>query len=131
MITNHTPSLEAVIRDYLEQKDKSIVYGKKRLESEKEYNRLLTKYEGEAKHYSLEHADKIYKAYHEMLANGEQAKNAQELFMAAEEKLKEAGRILFEATINAEIAMTPPINGEATGKKSVRIAYNNGQVIVS
>ena len=75
-----TSSLESIIKDYLEQKQRSINFGKKRLESEKEYNRLLTKYDGEAKHYSLDHADKIYKAYHEMIANGDEASSAQELF---------------------------------------------------
>jgi hypothetical protein len=123
-------SVENIIKDYLENKEKSALYGKKRLDSEKEYNKLLTKYNGEAKHYSLDQADKIYKAYLEMLANGEESSLAQARFAEAEEKLREVGRILFEATITAEISIGPA-GGELPTRRSVRVDYHNGQVVVS
>lgn len=123
-------TIESLIRDYIEQKEKSMFYGKKRLDAEKEYNRLLTNYDGEAKHYSLEQADKIYKAYLEMIANGEESSQASARFEEAAEKLREVGQILFEATINAQIVMKP-VNGDAAATRSVRVTYNNGQVIVS
>ena len=117
-------SVENIIKDYLEHKERSIFYGKKRLDAEKEYNKLLTTYNGEAKHYSLDQADRIYKAYLSMSDNAEQSAQAQEKFIEAEEKLKEVGRILFEATITAEIGESPAI-------RSVRVDYHNGQVVVS
>ena len=122
--------IESLIKNYIEQKEKSFHYGKKRIDAEKEYNRLLTKYSGEAKNYSLDHADKIYTAYLEMTANTEEAKKAQTNFAEAEQKLNEIGEILFEATINAEIAMTP-VNGGLPAIRPVTVSYNNGQVIVS
>jgi hypothetical protein len=123
-------TIENIIREYLESKEKSIVYGKKRLDSEKEYNRLLTKYDGEAKHYSLDQADLIYKTYLEMIANGRESELAQARFVEAEDKLREVGQILFEATINARISM-PHSNGEIPESRSVTVTYNNGQPVVS
>lgn len=129
-MTQSGPTIENIIREYLESKEKSIVYGKKRLDSEKEYNRLLTKYDGEAKHYSLDQADLIYKTYREMIANGQESELAQARFTEAEEKLREVGQILFEATINARISM-PLSNGEISESRSVTVSYNNGQPVVS
>jgi hypothetical protein len=127
---NHFPGLESIIKEYIEHKEKSSFYGRKRLDSEKEYNKLLTKYDGEAKHYSLDQADSIYKAYLEMIANGEESSLAQAKFAEAEEKLREIGQILFEATINAEILLGPS-NGEMPVKRAVTVQYHNGQVVVS
>jgi hypothetical protein len=122
--------VETIIRNYIEQKEKSYSYGKKRMDAEKEYNRLLTKYNGESKTYSLEQANRIYKAYQDMIAFGEESGIAQSKFMEAEENLRELGRILFQATITAEIPTTP-VNGEAPGIREVTISYDNGAVIVS
>ncbi|MEO5564091.1 MAG: hypothetical protein ABIR18_11665 [Chitinophagaceae bacterium] len=130
MMANHSNSIESIIKDYLEHKEKSAVHGKKRLDAEKEYNKLLTKYNGEAKHYSLDQADSIYKAYLEMIANGEKSSLAQAKFTEAEEKLREVGKILFEATISAEIVLGPT-NGEMPSTRSVRVDYHNGNVVVS
>ena len=123
-------TIETIIKDYLEHKQKSFVYGKKSVDAEKEYNRLLTKYNGESKTYSLEQANRIYKAYHDMRAYGEEAKIAQASFMEAEERLREAGEILFNASITAEIPITP-VNGETPGIREVTVAFDNGSVIVS
>jgi hypothetical protein len=123
-------TIEQLIRDYIEQKEKSMYYGKKRLDAEKEYNKLLTHYDGEAKHYTLEQADKIYKAWLEMIANGEESSQAKARFDEVAEKLREVGQILFESTINARITMKP-INGEAAATRDVRVTYVNGQVVVS
>lgn len=122
--------VENIIRNYIEQKEKSFTYGKKRMDAEKEYNRLLTKYNGESKTYSLEQANRIYKAYQDMIVFGEESTVAQSKFLEAEESLRELGRILFQATITAEIPTTP-VNGEAPGIREVTISYDNGAVIVS
>jgi len=130
MIASAVSGIESMIKDYIEHKERSMIYGKKRLDSEKEYNKLLTKYNGEAKHYSLEQADSIYKAYLEMIANGEESELAKARFAEAEEKLNKVGQILFEATINAEI-MINPNNGEGPSVRPVTVKYYNGQVSVS
>lgn len=122
--------VETIIRNYIEQKERSYTYGKKRMDAEKEYNRLLTKYNGESKTYSLEQANRIYKAYQDMIAFGEESSVAQARFIEAEENLRELGRILFQATITAEIPTTP-VNGETPGIREVTISYDNGAVIVS
>jgi hypothetical protein len=129
---NTTPvlTIETIIKEYLEHKERSFVYGKKRVDAEKEYNKLLTKYNGESKTYSLEQANRIYKAYHDMIAYGDEATIAHARFMEAEERLREAGHILFEASITAEIPITP-VNGEAPGIREVTVAFDNGSVIVS
>ncbi len=122
--------IENIIKDYIEYKERSIRCAKKRNDLEKEYNKQLTMYHEEAKNYSLEQADKIYAVYQEMIVCAEEAKSAAANFNEAEEKLKELGAILFEATINAEISM-PALNGEAGIKRRVRVAYYSGQVVVS
>ena len=129
MIQNKA-SVETIIRDYIEHKEKSVLFGKKKLDAEKEYNKLLTSYNGEAKQYSLDQADRIFKAYLSMADNAEQAANAQIKFSEAEESLKEVGRILFDATIIAEIDLSS-INNETPAKKRVRVDYHNGEVVVS
>ena len=130
MHTTSNPGIESVIRDYIENRERFLFYGKKRMDAEKEYNRLLTKYNGEEKLYTLDHANSIYQAYCDMIAYGEQASQAQNNFMLSEERLREIGQILFEATITADIAMTPAINGGSPVSRMVRVVYNNGQVIV-
>ena len=130
MTSQYTPGIETIIKEYLEFKEKSILLGKKRLDLEKEYNRLLTKYDGNEKQYTLDHADKIYKTYLEMMAHGQQSESARTRFSEAEEKLREVGQILFEATINANISMDH-FDGQAPDTRSVTISYNNGQPIVS
>ena len=130
MTNPQVPGIESIIRDYIDQREKSFYYGKKKLDAEKEYNKLLTKYDGEEKHYRIENANAIYRAYHDMISFGHESEKAQNSFQETEEKLKEIGRILFEATITADIAMTPGINGSNPGIRSVRVTYNNGQVMV-
>lgn len=104
-------SVENIIKEYLEHKESSIRFGKKRMDAEKEYNKLLTKYNGESKNYSLQQADSIYKAYMDMISFGQESEKAEKIFLEAEHKLREVGEILFEATITAEIPVTPSING--------------------
>src|SRR5688572_15325716 len=126
MISNPVTGIENIIRDYIEHRDQSLFYGKKKIDAEKEYNKLLTKYDEGEKQYSLQHANNIYKAYCDMISFGEESVRAEGLFQRSEEKLKEIGRILFEATISAEIPMTPPLNGEKGITRAVIITYNNG-----
>lgn len=122
-------SVETIIKEYIEQREKSQFYGKKKLDSEKEYNKLLAKFNGQENNYSLDQANTIYKAYQDMIINGEQSTIAQARFVEAEEKLIEVGRILFEATIDAEIEVSS-MRGEAS-RQAVRVDYRNGSVIVS
>lgn len=130
MSANSISAIEMIIRDYIEQKEKYLLYGKKKIDSEKEYNKLLTKYNGEAKNYSLEQADMIYKAYLDMIAFDNESSVAQSRFTEAENKLLELGNILFEASITAEITI-PPLNGEPAPKRLVTVEYINGQVHVN
>src|SRR5688572_33398997 len=95
-----TASVETIIKDYIEHRERSQFHGRKKLDAEKEYNKLLAKFNGHDNHFNLEQADTIYKAYQEMITNGELSTVAHAKFAAAEEKLIEVGRILFEATIN-------------------------------
>ncbi len=125
------PGIEPIIREYIECRERSLYFGKMKIDAEKEYNKLLIRYNGEEKHYSLDHANQIYKAYCDMISYGDESAVAHERFMASEEKLREIGRILFEATITAEIAMAPPLNGEQQGTRTVRVSWNNGQVMVN
>ena len=127
MIANPNSEIEKTIKDYIELQEMSRLYTKKRNDLEKEYNKLLTDYNGEAKNYNLEQADKIYRVYCEMISCGEQSKIASDSFCEAENKLKEIGRILYEATIHAEISL-PAINGTEPRNRSVMVTYNNGQV---
>lgn len=130
MTTQAFSSVENIIKEYLEHKDRSIQFGKKRMDAEKEYNKLLTKYNGESKNYSLQQADSIYKAYMDMISFGQESAKAEKIFLEAEHKLREVGEILFEASITAEIPVTPPINGQAPATRQVTVAYENGLVIV-
>jgi hypothetical protein len=123
-------SIETIIRNYIESKEKSFLNSRERTNLEKEYNKLLTIHNGEEKNYSLEHADKIYQVYQQMIITGEEARMAEARFIDAEEKLNELGAILFEATINAEISLTNS-NGIHDARKSVRVSWYNGQAVVS
>lgn len=129
MQENNHSTIAKIITDYVELAEMSRVYGRKQLDLEKEYNKLLTEYNGEAKHYSLEQADKIYKIYREMLDYREKAKIASESVSEAENELKEIGQILFESTIHAEINL-PAINGTPAQTKRVVVRFANGQVII-
>ena len=126
-MANINSEIGKTITDYIELQEMSRVYAKKRNDLEKEYNKLLTVYNGEGKNYDLEQADKIYKVYGEMISCEERLKIAGDSFNEAENKLKEIGRILFEATIHAEISL-PAINGTPPHTRSVRVTYNNGGV---
>jgi hypothetical protein len=121
-----------VITEYIEYKQNSLYYHKKKTDAEKEYNKLLTVYGGESKTFSLEEADTIYKAYLEMINSDALLKTAEEKFNEADEKLKAIGQILFEGNITAEIIM-PAINGNAgTGTtKHVTVSFPNGHAVVS
>ncbi len=129
MITNPSSEIEKTIKDYIELQEISRIYAKKRNDLEKEYNKLLTNCNGEAKNYNLDQADKIYKTYCEMISCEEQLKIASDSFNEAENKLKEIGRILYEATIHAEISL-PAINGTEAHLRSVMVSYNNGEVYI-
>src|SRR5215813_4666491 len=130
MQENNNTTIEKTITDYIELTEMSRHYGRKQNDLEKEYNKLLTNYNGEVKNYSLEQADKIYRTYHEMQVNDEQSKIAHEQFLEAEEKLKEVGRILFEATITAEISLSP-VNIGVSDTRKVTVSFNSGIVIVN
>ena len=121
--------VEKIISDYLEQKQRSHYYHKKKNDAEKEYNKLLVSFGGEAKNFSLDEANKIYHAFREIQLNEEHLKNAEEKFNAADEKLKELGHILFHATITADIVI-PPVNGEGLISKQVTVSFPNGQALV-
>jgi hypothetical protein len=127
MITGSNSEIEKTIRDYIELREMSGFYAKKRNDLEKEYNKLLTNHNGEAKNYNLDQADKIYKVYCEMISCGEQARIAGDSFNEAENKLKEIGSILYEATIHAQISLQA-IDGGEPRIRSVMVSYNNGQV---
>lgn len=121
--------VEKIIRDYIEQKQKSLYYHKKKSDAEKEYNKLLVNCGGEYKNFSLEEANKIYRAFKEMQVNEEHSKIAEDKFNEADEKLKELGSILFHATITADI-LIPPVNGEGVISKQVTVSFPNGQALV-
>ena len=129
MIMNSVSEVEKIIQDYIEQKQKSLYYHKKKNDAEKEYNKLLVTYGGEEKNFSLEEASKIYRAFKEMQINEENLKNAEDKFNEADEKLKELGSILFHASITANITI-PPINGEGVISKQVTVSFPNGQALV-
>ena len=129
MIINTVSEVEKIIQDYVEQKQKSHYYHKRKSDAEKEYNKLLVSYGGEEKNFSLEEANKIYLAFKEMQVNEELLKNAEDKFSEADEKLKELGSILFHASITADI-MIPPINGEGIVSKQVTVSFPNGQALV-
>ena len=129
MIINAVSEVEKIIQDYIEQKQKSHFYHKRKNDAEKEYNKLLVSCGGEEKNFSLEEADKIYRAFKEMQVNEEHLKNAEDKFNEADEKLKELGSILFQASITADIKI-PPINGEGVVSKQVTVSFPNGQALV-
>ena len=123
------PGVEKIIRDYLELKEMSRTYEKKRYDLEREYNKLLTVYHGSAKNYTLAQADKIYNTWSEMNAYEEKAKIADDSFREAENKLKGVGKILYESAIHAEISF-PASNGMGEQTRAVTVTFNEGQVDV-
>ncbi len=129
MQENNHSTIAKIITDYVELTEMSRIYGRKQMELEKEYNRLLTEYNGEAKNYSLEQADKIYKVYKEMLDYEEKAKVATDSVRQAENELKQIGQVLFESTIHAQINL-PAMNGTPAQTRSVTVKFDNGQVNV-
>ena len=129
MITNGGLEIEKIIQDYIEQQRRSHYYHKKKTDAEKEYNKLLVSGGGEEKNFSLEEANKIYKAFKEIEINEEYLKEAENKFNEADEKMKELGHILFHATITADITI-PPINGEQVISKQLTVSFPNGQVFV-
>jgi len=129
MTDNPNSEIEKTIKDYLELQEISRLYARKRNDLEKEYNKLLTICDGEEKNYNLGQADEIYKVYCEMISCEEQSKIANDSFNEAENKLKEIGRILYEATIHANICL-PAINGTEARTRTVMVTYNNGQVYI-
>ncbi len=126
---NTGSEVEKIIRDYIEQQRKSQYYHRKKNDAEKEYNKLLVNFGGEAKNFSLEEANKIYQAFREIQINEEELKSAEDKFNDADEKLKELGHILFHATITANI-MIPPVNGEEVVSKQITVSFPNGQALV-
>ena len=100
------------------------------MDAEKEYNKLLTTCNGGSKNYRLDEADTIYRAYQNMISYGEEADIARNRFIEMEQKLKEIGEILFEASITAEIPIHS-LDGNSHSTKTITVAFNNGQVIVS
>ena len=129
MNMNSVTEVEKIIQDYVEQKQRSHYYHKKKNDAEKEYNKLLVTCGGEAKNVSLEEANKIYNAFKEMQINEGHLKNAEDRFNEADEKLKELGSILFHASITADI-LIPLINGEAVISRQVTVSFPNGQALV-
>ena len=126
---NAVSEVEKIIQDYIEQKQKSHYYQKRKNDAEKEYNKLLVSYGGEEKNFSLEEANNIYRAFKEMQVNEDLLRNAENKFNEADEKLKELGSILFHASITANIIM-PPVNGEGFVSKQVTVSFPNGQALV-
>lgn len=129
MITQTVSEVENIIQDYVEQKQRSYYYHKRKTDAEKEYNKLLVSLGGEEKNFSLEEATKVYRAFKEIETSKKNLKIAEEKFNEADEKLKELGHILFHATITADITV-PPVNGEAVMSKQVTVSFPNGQVLV-
>lgn len=129
MQENNRSTISKIITDYMVLTEMSRLYGRKEIDLEKEYNKLLTEYNGETKNYSLEQADKIYHVYNEMLDYKEKSKIATESLCQAEEKLKEIGQILYEPVIHAEINL-PAINGSPAQTRSVTVRFENGQVSI-
>ena len=121
--------VEKIIQEYIEQKQKSHYYHKRKNDAEKEYNKLLVSCGGEEKNFSLDQANKIYQAFKEMQVNEELLKNAEDKFNEADEKLKELGSILFHASVTAEIKI-PPVNGEGFISKQITVSFPNGQALV-
>lgn len=129
MIPNNSV-VQKLIVEYVEQQQKSLYHHKKKTDAEKEYNKLLTIFGGEEKNFSLDEADKIYIAYQEILVNEELSRLAEEKFNESYQKLKELGRVLFYATITADI-IVPPVNGGLPAQKKVTVTFPNGEVFVA
>jgi len=129
MHTTPVFEVENIIKDYIQYQSHYLSYHKKKNAAEKEYNKLLVISGGEDKNLTLVEAEMIYMAYREMLINDEESKIAEKRFIEAEEKLKEIGRILFQASITAEISI-PQVNGTPHQTRQVMITYQNGEVVV-
>jgi hypothetical protein len=129
-IIPNNSAVEKLIIDYVEQQQRSLYHHKKKTDAEKEYNKLLTISGGEEKNFSLDEADKIYKAYQKILINEEQSKLAEEKFSDSYEKLRELGRVLFYASITADI-IVPPVNGGLPIQKKVTVTFPNGEVFIA
>lgn len=131
---NTTPingsEVEKLIVDYIEQHQKSLYHHKKKTDAEKEYNKLLTISGGEEKRFSLDEADKIYKAHQQILINEELYKLAESKYEESYAKLKDLGRVLFHASITADITI-PPVNGGLPTTKQVTVTFPNGEVLVA
>jgi hypothetical protein len=130
MIANPGSEVEKMIFDYIEQRQLSLHHHKRKTDAEKEYNKLLANSGGEEKIFSLDQANKIYKAYQEILTNEQQSKQAEDRYNQSYENLKELGRILFYANITAEITM-PSLNGGGPVAKQVTVSFPNGEVFVA
>ncbi|HMU46290.1 MAG TPA: hypothetical protein PKC72_07985 [Chitinophagaceae bacterium] len=122
-------SVAEMIREYLDYRQKSQYYHKKKNDAEKEYNKLLVTTNGEVENITLEKAEKIYELYAEMIFNQEESRMTDIKFREADEKLKEVGRILFHTSVIADIEM-PPLNGESRHAKQVTLSFPNGEVLV-
>jgi len=122
--------VEKLIVEYIEQQQRSLYYHKKKTDAEKEYNKLLAISGGQEKNFSLDEANNIYKAYQEMIANEEQSKIAESKFNDSYEKLKELGRVLFYASITADLIISP-VNGGLTTQKKITVTFPNGEVFVA
>ena len=129
MIDTNLSVVGAIIRDYMEYKQKFLDYHRKKTDAEKEYNKLLVISGGEEKNFTLDQADKIYTAYCEIQANEEQSKAAEAKFNEADKKLKELGKILFYASITAFIPLQP-VNGSNGNIKQVTVTFPNGEALV-
>ena len=129
VVTNGS-EVEKLIIDYIEQHRRSLYFHKKKTDAEKEYNKLLTISGGEEKNFSLNEADMIYQVYQDMIVNEEQCKLAESKFSESYEKLKELGRVLFHASITADITV-PPVNGGLPAQKRVTVTFPNGEVFVA
>jgi hypothetical protein len=62
-----------------------------------------------------------------MISCDEQSKIAADSFTEIEDKLKEIGQVLYEATVHADISL-PATNGTPSHIKSVMVTYINGEV---
>lgn len=119
MIPTPNSEIGKLIVDYIEQRQKHLYHHNKKIDSEKEYNKLLAISGGQEKQFSLEQADKIYKAYHDILINGEQSRLAESKFNETYAKLKELGRILSYASITADIIIMSDHNGSTPKRVTV------------
>jgi len=129
-VVTNAPGVEQLIIDYIDQQQKSLYHHKKKSDAEKEYNKLLAISGGEEKNFSLDEASNIYKAYQEMIINEERSKLAEEKFTESYEKLKELGRVLFYASITADLII-PPVNGGSSTQKKITVSFPNGEVFVA